>query len=495
MKQIFTVFFVLIFVIAKAQPANDNPCGATVLSVDASCTLTAQTTAGSTVTASVPTPPCGLWGKDIWFSLTVPASGHITLQTASGTITDGVMAVYTGPDCSTLTEVACDDDSGPGLMPELDITGLTPGTTVWIRFSKYNTGTGTFYICAWDNVTPSTLNTDCTYATQLCNTSTFDDNSDGSGTIVDLTAANEGCLSTGEHQSAWYIFQFATSGTFTITIDPVINSNDFDFGVWGPNPVCSPSTSPVRCSYSALSGNTGINTAATDLSENALGDKWVKYMDVIAGDQYLLLVDNFSMSNSGFTISFGGTATIDCSPITLPVTLSSFNGYEVDDANMLQWNTASEINSAYFNIERAKDGNNFSEAGRVAASGTSTSAQYYSFKDNSPYFGNTYYRLKQVDVNGNFQYSKIIAVINTSLQFFMVYPNPTTNGIITVSCNVNETEKTNIKISNTYGEIIYTKDISSLGGYVTEQINLPSKGMYWVSLRKGSEVSVQKIIY
>lgn len=122
----------------KAQ--SDDPCGATALNIDTVCTLQTGTTVGATSTAGVPGPGCGSYtNKDVWYTLTVPASGTIVIETAAGTLSDCAMALYEGI-CTSPTLITCDDDGGPGLMPLLNLTGLTPGATVWLRIWRYGGG-------------------------------------------------------------------------------------------------------------------------------------------------------------------------------------------------------------------------------------------------------------------------------------------------------------------------------------------------------------------
>jgi hypothetical protein len=134
----FTVF---------AQPANDNPCNATPLTAGTVCNYVAGTNVLATDSPGVPAPGCASYvGQDVWFSVVVPAGGSLTFDANVGSMTDGGMAVYSG-SCSSLTLLACNDDSSPnGLMPYIALTGQTPGTTLYIRFWDYAGGTGTFSI-------------------------------------------------------------------------------------------------------------------------------------------------------------------------------------------------------------------------------------------------------------------------------------------------------------------------------------------------------------
>jgi hypothetical protein len=129
--------------------SNDNCTGAIAITPSTSCTYTTYTNAGATASAGVPAPGCANYlGGDVWFSVVVPSTGAITINSIEGVITDGGMAVYTGT-CAGLTLLQCDDDSSiNGLMPYMVLTGLTPNSTLWIRFWEYgNDNNGTFGLC------------------------------------------------------------------------------------------------------------------------------------------------------------------------------------------------------------------------------------------------------------------------------------------------------------------------------------------------------------
>jgi hypothetical protein len=152
-----------------AQPANDNPCGATLLTVNAGCAFTATNNTAATATTGPPAPTCASYGgADVWFRLVVPASGQITIDSNTGTITDSGMALYTAASCAgPFTQVDCDDDDSPnGLMSLITATGLTPGSSVYVRFWRYGGGTGTFTICAYGPAS-APANDNCATATTL----------------------------------------------------------------------------------------------------------------------------------------------------------------------------------------------------------------------------------------------------------------------------------------------------------------------------------------
>ncbi|NEM96452.1 T9SS type A sorting domain-containing protein [Pontibacter burrus] len=96
--------------------------------------------------------------------------------------------------------------------------------------------------------------------------------------------------------------------------------------------------------------------------------------------------------------------------IPLPVELVSFKATNQHGAARLTWTTASEKDNDRFEIERSQDGKSFAKVGEVAGNGTSSTALNYSFTDARPATGTNYYRLRQVDYDGTYTYSKTAVV-------------------------------------------------------------------------------------
>ncbi|MGK6342264.1 T9SS type B sorting domain-containing protein [Chryseobacterium sp. DT-3] len=158
-------------------------------------------------------------------------------------------------------------------------------------------------------------NNDCSTAIPICSNADITLTPTGTGNSDE---GNAGCLS-GENNSIWFTFSTLTAGTLTFAIDPV-NNVDYDWALYGPNNTCAQiqTIAPLRCSYDAPSPGqytTGLNLTALDTSEDAgtdnLGnpsDGMVKYIDVLPGQIYYLLVDQFSGASSQFSLTFGGSA-------------------------------------------------------------------------------------------------------------------------------------------------------------------------------------------
>ena len=139
--------------------ANDDCANAIALTVGANetCTNTAGDNSTATASGETPNPTCSSFGtgEDMWYSIVVPAGGDVTVQmNANGGPTDWGMSIYSGA-CGSLTQVECDDDDGPGLFPQIDLTGQTPGETLLIRVFEFgNNATGGFNICAFEPLVP-----------------------------------------------------------------------------------------------------------------------------------------------------------------------------------------------------------------------------------------------------------------------------------------------------------------------------------------------------
>jgi hypothetical protein len=133
----------------------------------------------------------------------------------------------------------------------------------------------------------------------------------------------------------------------------------------------------------------------------------------------------FTVSSGSVTTSFSN-ASLSSGSITLPVQLLSFTAQSKPDAVSLHWSTDNEENFAGFEPERSVDGKSWTKMAFVASKANNVSiATQYAHTDNNPVAGHTYYRLKLIDVNGGFSYSKQLTVVkngqNASLQN---YPNP-----------------------------------------------------------------------
>lgn len=290
---------------------------------------------------------------------------------------------------------------------------------------------GIVFTQAIDCVPPPAPQQDCAGGATICNSQAFNNTSNNTGNVVDLTAANRGCLAGNERQGTWYYFSPSAGGNIGFTIDPAGN-DDYDFAVWGPmaSVTCPPPGPPLRCSWALPSGNynTGCGNGALDVSEGAGGNGWVAPITVTAGQVFLLYIDNYSTTGQAFSLSWNLTngASLDCT--VLPVELTAFEATVVGDEVDLQWTTASEAHSDRFEVERSQDGDTFVQIASVPAAGTTSSTTHYGFIDRSPHRGLNYYRLRQLDTDGTSTTSHVrTAHLGMSGSSVMLHPNPGTH--------------------------------------------------------------------
>ena len=153
----------------------------------------------------------------------------------------------------------------------------------------------------------------------------------------------------------------------------------------------------------------------------------------------------------------------------LPVELISFTGEERDCTTHLNWQTATETNSDFFVVERSANGINYTEIGRLNAAGNSQTLVNYDFIDTNPNVQN-YYRLKQVDLDGTYEYTEVIRINTTCFDGTMsdildIYPNPVSSaGQINMNVFSKTNQSANINILNVEGKTLLTKQINMIEG-------------------------------
>ena len=136
-----------------------------------------------------------------------------------------------------------------------------------------------------------------------------------------------------------------------------------------------------------------------------------------------------AMVSQGWTIDYGvlssGKVTIYGPSSMLPVDLLFFKGEQQGGEHLLSWKTASEINSAYFSVEHSSTGIDFRPVGEVLSQGNSDTIHSYHFSYSPPSEGLHYYRLRQVDLDGRFEYSSVISIRGMENNAISIQGNPT----------------------------------------------------------------------
>ncbi len=180
------------------------------------------------------------------------------------------------------------------------------------------------------------------------------------------------------------------------------------------------------------------------------------------------VVATVAVGSSPYSLgNFIANVPLPCS--TLPLKLISFEINSDLLLNHLRWQTANETNTSSFVIERSSNGSGFTAIGNVPAKGSGS----YSYTDPQPLNGGVYYRLKSIDKDGSFTYSKVVTVtLAVNGNRLAVYPNPS-KSVVTISGNHIAT----VQVVNNLGRVISTQTLKDATNPSLSVSNLPA-GIY-----------------
>jgi trimeric autotransporter adhesin len=410
--------------------AANSVCQGSTLSLDAPAGATTYAWAGNGLTssnnASVSAKPTTTGSQT--YSVTVTGSNTCT-KTGTKSVTVNVPTFSTSPQTTTTTISGTSANylygTSCNLIAILTPTGAAPVSGSVTANSWYETTQPSNYVKRHFEITPTTN----------ANTAT--------GTVVfyftqadfdDFNAVNAIKLPIGSGDAA---------GIARLLIEKISGSSSDGTGL--PN------------SYSGT-----VQTLDPDDANvvwNATNSRW-----------------EITISVTGFSGFFVKTQSA-----VLPVELLSFEGKNTEGGNLLIWTTAEEKNTLNFDIERSKDGRVFEKIGVVKAKGSNAT---YDYLDTKFLSGSNYYRLKINDLDGKFDFSKVINLENTtSKKGIKVYPNPASQSHITVELPQNT--EGGILVVNAVGQVVYQNRKPPLGVWGLD-ISTWSSGVYFI--KSGDEV-------
>jgi uncharacterized protein YjdB len=435
-----------------------------------------------------------------WNGTTYTTSGTYTFTSTNSAGCDSVATLdltINNSSTSTTTQTACNSFTWNGT------TYTTSGTYTF----NYNNSNG----CASVDTLDLTINNSSTSITTqtACNSFTWNGttyttsgvytfntlNAVGCDSVatLDLTINNSSTSTTTQtacNSFTWNGTTYTTSGTYTFNYN---NSNGcasvdtlfLTINVTPSSPTITTSTlnitapaNGVAYSCATVIGATGYTWTYTGTRATIISGQGTENI-VIDFDASATNGDLQVVANNGNCSSNVTAVSITVTP--LPVVLRSFTATKVNNSALLKWTTASEINSKNFEVQRSMDARTFETIGVVKAKGF---ASEYSYIDEKPFAGINYYRLKQADRDGKFQYSPMRQITIYNLQFTInVFPNPATNML-----NVKVTNGTakQVSIFNTLGKMVYQSndnrtlyqvDITSMsaGTYFVEILNMEGR--------------------
>lgn len=183
---------------------------------------------------------------------------------------------------------------------------------------------------------------------------------------------------------------------------------------------------------------------------------------------------------------------------TLPVSLVEFKSECNNGKQNIIWTTTSEVNNDFFMVEKSDDANNWEVLGMIPGSGNSNEMLTYNLLDRNENKGSCYYRLKQIDYNGLYTYSKIISSENcfyASQQKTSVFPNPFSNNISVINYS-DKDEITYVSVFDASGKTVYKTEYLSNEGANSNSLDLkPLKnGVYYLKFENGDKTENFKVL-
>lgn len=198
------------------------------------------------------------------------------------------------------------------------------------------------------------------------------------------------------------------------------------------------------------------------------------------------ITSNLVTSFSPFTL-----AAISTDP--LPVVLTTFDAWNSNDDVELLWNTSAEINNDYFIVERANESGEFVPIGRVEGNGTTSQPNQYTLTDTDPFEGTNYYRLRQVDYNGQFEYSPVRIVVtgeSADLEILSIAMNSST---IDLAVLAQEGSTVQAQITDVSGRVVYSTAsviYHQPTHFVTSRL---TSGIYFIEVSDGKQRIIRKV--
>ena len=330
-----------------------------------------------------------------------------------------------------------------------------------------------------------------------------------SGTTTD--ASQQGILPVGSTTAPQYaqVVFTATPGTGTLTsffTEGAPGDTGLPLTDTGTDPYCNPgAVSPTgfvtinpgdglgagtytsRFNVTNYTGITNLATARV-LKRPTGGGAWTLDGTYVAGVNNLI-------SRTGMT-GFSEFAAIQGSNIALPIELLTFKGYADKNVNVLEWTTASEINTDKFIVERSIDSKKWEDVAEVESAGDSRITSSYKAIDDQPY-SKAYYRLKSIDRDGRFQVSESIFIERNDRTFklYSVSPNPN-RGDFTVTFNAASDGESRLILVNSLGMRVHSQNVNSKAGTNAEYLNATNltNGIYTLLIEQDGQIITQRVV-
>jgi hypothetical protein len=183
-------------------------------------------------------------------------------------------------------------------------------------------------------------------------------------------------------------------------------------------------------------------------------------------------------------------ASVLFTEMPLHIDLGGFSARAIRNrTSILEWNTLSEVNSSHFVLQRSSDGILFENIAQISAKGVGS----YGYEDLDPLLGKNYYRLKMVDIDGKYIFSKVRVVDFSRPLEFTVFPNPASNQV-TIKWDSKSQSMVEIQIISSLGHVVLSKSLENSDGSILLNTSTFTSGLYRIIVRDEGEIKSKSLI-
>jgi len=435
---------------------------------------------GEDVSCFVPAPVATVWHSFIadqstmWIAV---KPSNALCGSAGGAVPSSFgLAVYKSSTCLPTSPVAClnyyaanTSAANWSHFSKLNLTGLIPGQTYMIQIAIYASCAGATWKPYCIKIGhPATCTTCATNCGPMCVWS-----GPNPPLVTDITSTCPSYgwappMNLGDAQTNCFSF---TATNDTVFLQQIVYSS------------CSPNT--LTFTYNLYNAGCGLIQSGNVFVNNQI-------TGLIVGTTYKICY-TLTAACSWDSVFWPYAYTTST---TLPVEMVSFGAMPYKDQVKIYWATASEQNSQEFIIEKTRNGIDFTEVAHVKAAGNSTQLINYKAFDNSPRAGNNYYRIKQVDYNGEFTYTKLVAAkFSVTPADLNIVPNPAKDkSLIIFNTAGNYTAE--IKVNNMEGKNILSRQFFTEEGLNEYSLDMSefSKGIYTIQIIVDDQNMISKLV-
>jgi hypothetical protein len=490
---------------ACPTPGNDAFTGATNIPIGT--TLTNQSTCGATLQTNeaLDCDSNESYNASVWYSFTATGSGPYYVTINAGTslclYSANIWQVTSLPTYGTTCNnqsLQCQLDhnnvtAGPAEY-SMEVSNASPGTTYYIQVLYLNSGGGfcgsgstgskQFFSIGVATSVPvgSTLtnpapNNTCATAYSACYLDRYNPSSASVDSFCTEHLPNPSPLEQNDVYTICYSFTTDNSSANQVGVQAYVYSHCLPNVFWADWKLYNSGCVAVAC------GN------ANNFTVSGVG----------CNTQYTMCFTFEAKCEIDTVTPYASWPSASPSPCTaLPIKLLSFNASYNETGNTvdINWATASEVNNKQFIVEKSVDGETWQVVNIQQGSGNSEATRFYTCTDESPFAGLSYYRLRQVDYDGNMSYSRIVPINIPAKYSVNLFPNPT-SGNMTLRYITQSPDPLTVIITDLSGKVVADYTISQveegINNFEVATAGL-APGMYLIQIINPQKTFFQKFI-